>query len=121
MGCFSPGHRDVNKSIFLSKLSTDQVNYLNIALMLLTAAAAMVRPFELFLFSSAFLGPLHYLTEISWLHDRKYFTRGRYDYVPLIFFAGVITLIDMEVVPGIPGWLRVVVTYIAFGGALVFA
>ena len=33
-------------------------------------------PFELFLFSYAVLGPLHYLTEISWLHDRKYFTEG---------------------------------------------
>jgi hypothetical protein len=33
-------------------------------------------PFELFLFSYAVLGPLHYLTEISWLHDRKYFTES---------------------------------------------
>jgi hypothetical protein len=120
MGCLFPGHRDVNTSTFLSKLSTDQVNYLNIALMLLTAAAAMVRPFELFLFAYAFLGPLHYLTEISWLHDRKYFTRGRYDYIPLVVFAAVIAILDMQVVSGIPGWLRVVVTYIAFGSALVF-
>src|SRR2546430_5445042 len=34
-------------------------------------------PFELFLFSYAVLGPLHYLTEISWLHDRKYFVQAR--------------------------------------------
>jgi hypothetical protein len=110
----------VNKPDFLPRLSTDQVNYLNICLMLVTAAVAMVRPFELFLFAYAFLGPLHYLTEISWLHDRKYFTRGKYDYIPLVVFAGLIAIIDMEVVSGIPGWLRVVVTYIAFGSALVF-
>lgn len=55
------------------KLSTDQTNYLNIGLMILSCAVAFIYPFELFLFSYAVLGPLHYLTEISWLHDRKYF------------------------------------------------
>jgi hypothetical protein len=38
---------------------------------------AYLFPFELFLFSYAVLGPLHYLTEISWLHDRKYFVEAR--------------------------------------------
>jgi hypothetical protein len=55
------------------KLNTDQLNYLNVGLMLLSCAAAYAFPFELFLFSYAVLGPLHYLTEISWLHDRNYF------------------------------------------------
>jgi hypothetical protein len=32
-------------------------------------------PFHVFLAAYAILGPLHYLTEISWLHDRGYFTR----------------------------------------------
>src|ERR1043165_8502495 len=41
--------------------------------MIFSCVAAFVLPFELFLFSYAVLGPLHYLTEISWLHDRKYF------------------------------------------------
>jgi hypothetical protein len=54
----------------------DTVNYLNIGLMLLSCLAAYVFPFELFLFSYAVLGPLHYLTEISWLHDRKYFVKA---------------------------------------------
>ena len=30
-------------------------------------------PFELLLLSYVVLGPAHYFTEISWLHDRKYF------------------------------------------------
>ncbi|MEA2718904.1 MAG: hypothetical protein QOJ39_768 [Candidatus Eremiobacteraeota bacterium] len=38
-----------------------------------SCVVAYVIPFELFLFSYAVLGPLHYLTEISWLHDRGYF------------------------------------------------
>jgi hypothetical protein len=55
------------------KPTADQINYLNIGLMTVSCAAAYAVPFELFLFSYAVLGPLHYLTEISWLHDRKYF------------------------------------------------
>src|SRR5947209_13065510 len=59
------------------KLTTRHVDWLNIALMLLSAAAAYIIPFELFLFAYAVLGPLHYLTEISWLHDRKYFVEAK--------------------------------------------
>src|SRR3979409_1123704 len=58
------------------KLTTNEVNYLNVGLMVVACILAYLIPFELFLFSYAVLGPLHYLTEISWLHDRKYFTEG---------------------------------------------
>ena len=34
-------------------------------------------PFELLLLSYVVLGPAHYFTEISWLHDRKYFLPHR--------------------------------------------
>jgi hypothetical protein len=57
-------------------LTTTQVNYLNIALMIVSCLLAFRFPFALFLFSYAVLGPLHYLTQISWLHERKYFTEG---------------------------------------------
>jgi hypothetical protein len=42
--------------------------------MVLACGAAVYAPFHVFLFAYAVLGPLHYLTEISWLHDRNYFT-----------------------------------------------
>lgn len=45
----------------------------HLALLLGALALAYVLPFELFLLSYAVLGPAHYLTEISWLHDRRYF------------------------------------------------
>ncbi|MEO7505623.1 MAG: hypothetical protein ABIZ95_00175 [Pyrinomonadaceae bacterium] len=61
------------------KLDNDQINYLNIGLMLVSGVLAFVIPFELFLFSYAVLGPLHYLTEISWLHDRGYFVESKRD------------------------------------------
>jgi len=55
--------------------------------MLITAVFAFFLPFETFLLAYAFLGPLHYLTEISWLHDRQYFTKGKYDFVPLLLIG----------------------------------
>ena len=58
-----------------ARTAADRINHLNSVLMVLSCAAAYVFPFELFLFSYAVLGPLHYLTEISWLHDRGYFAR----------------------------------------------
>ncbi len=65
----------------------DKINYLNIGLMLVTMVLAYYFPFETFLLAYAFLGPLHYLTEISWLHDRQYFTKGKYDFIPLLFIG----------------------------------
>ncbi|MES2566563.1 MAG: hypothetical protein V4565_06840 [Bacteroidota bacterium] len=65
----------------IGTLSNDQVHYANIGLMLLSAILAFILPFELFLFSYAILGPLHYLTEIGWLHKKNYFTKGKYDFV----------------------------------------
>lgn len=51
----------------------ESVERLNVVLMIVSCVAAFAAPFHLFLFSYAVLGPLHYLTEISWLHDREYF------------------------------------------------
>ena len=65
-------------------MTIDKVNYLNIGLMVLSCAVAFILPFELLLFSYVILGPLHYLTEISWLHKRQFFTPRRLDYRILI-------------------------------------
>jgi hypothetical protein len=65
----------------------ERINYINIGLMLISMFAAFTMPFEVFLFAYAFMGPLHYLTEISWLHDRNYFTKGKYDFWFLIFLC----------------------------------
>jgi len=54
---------------------SDTVNWLNIGLMMGACGAAIAAPYHVFLLAYAFLGPLHYLTEISWLHDRRYFAR----------------------------------------------
>lgn len=67
-----------------AKNSTDRINILNIALMIVSGLVAFVWPFYLFLVAYAVLGPLHYLTEISWLHDKKYYTGRKYDYLILV-------------------------------------
>lgn len=58
---------------------SDRINHLNSLLMVASCAAAFLVPFELFLLAYAVLGPLHYLTEISWIHDRGYFVGGDSD------------------------------------------
>lgn len=69
----------------------NRINYVNIGLMLISCMAAFIMPFEVFLFAYAFMGPLHYLTEISWLHDRKYFAKGKYDFLILLVIGVLLT------------------------------
>jgi hypothetical protein len=54
---------------------TDRLSWVNSGLMVAACAGAYLAPFYLFLFAYAVLGPLHYITEISWLHDRSYFAK----------------------------------------------
>lgn len=71
-----------------------QLDGINIGLMLVSLVLAYLLPFELFLFSYAVLGPLHYLTEISWLHQKKYYIPGKKTFV---YFAVVATLVGLLV------------------------
>ena len=85
--------------------------------MILAAIIAYIVPFELFLFAYAVLGPLHYLTEISWLHDRKYFSTGKFDYLWLALPAVPITasfFVDLSEYQNLNSHLM----WIAFGGAI---
>lgn len=53
------------------------IDLINVWLLIVSFIIAIYLPFELFLFSYAILGPLHYLTEINWLDDKKYFIKSR--------------------------------------------
>ena len=102
------------------KLTVTQVNYINILLMLIAGVCAFFRPFETFLFAYAFLGPAHYLTEISWLHDRNYFTKRKYDWVFLLLAGVVITMANFGLLPKLPQNASTVIIFVAFFGSLVF-
>lgn len=100
----------------LAKVNIDK---LNIFLMLLSALTAFFIPFELFLFVYAFLGPLHYLTEINWLHQKGYYTTSKNDYKLLLF---LIFLIGISVFSPLSKYLRVFLpVFIAFGFLSAFA
>ncbi len=58
-------------------MNSKKIDILNIGLIFISLLLAFKLPFELFLFSYAVLGPLHYLTEINWLRDRSYFIKDR--------------------------------------------
>ena len=66
--------------------------------MLLSLYLALLFPFELFLFSYIVLGPLHYMTEISWLKDRDFFVRNQLDMRLLMILAlsGILFLVSLD-------------------------
>lgn len=102
--------------------ATDKIDVLNIGLMIVSCVVAMIVPFELFLLVYAFLGPLHYLTEISWLHDRNYFTKGKYDALILLGVGILLTLKYFGDSIGLvfPDGMDANLMFIAFLSALIF-
>jgi hypothetical protein len=79
---------------FVQKALTTEkgVNLTNIGLMLISTAIAFVIPFKLFLFVYAVLGPLHYLTEISWLDRKNFFIEKKWHVWPYILVAILLTI-----------------------------
>ena len=77
-------------------MKSTSIDILNIGLLIVAFIAAIFLPFELFLFSYAFLGPLHYLTEINWLDDKTYFIKPKLIIKRLfIVFAIVIAILPL--------------------------
>ena len=82
---------------------------LHLGLMLVAVGAAYLVPFELLLLSYAVLGPAHYFTEISWLHDRKYFLPHRGIGLALVIAAITAVLIAKPWWFGLIVWSALVV------------
>jgi len=61
-------------------------------------------PFELLLLAYVVLGPAHYATEISWLHDRKYFLPQRGIAIGLAAVAVIAAMIDNATWFGLVMW-----------------
>lgn len=86
-----------------------KLHQLNSVLLLAALVLALIWPFETFLFAYAVLGPLHYLTEISWLHDRKYFLPRTGDRV--VLWIGLAVLLLTSNLSGRPGLLAPLVDH----------
>lgn len=102
----------------LPKLNIDQVN---IMLMLVSCGIAFAIPFELVLISYAFLGPAHYLTEISWLHDRDYFTGVKWIWAPLTLMVVAMLSLTLFTKDNLTGTYLILCTAFALSGALALA
>lgn len=57
----------------MARLLTDQ-HRSNFLALLVSAAAAIAAPLQTFLIVYAFIGPLHYLTEIAWLRKKNFYS-----------------------------------------------
>ncbi len=78
----------------------DKVNYLNVFLMFASLGIALFYPFELFLFFYIIVGPLHYITEISWLEKKQFFLLNKKHVVlPLfsIIFFGIVLFFPNQI------------------------
>ena len=75
-----------------NKMTTINTDKLNIGFLFLSLIIAIILPFELFLFSYAILGPMHYLTEINWLKSKTYFSKTA---KPAYILIGIVTLISL--------------------------
>jgi hypothetical protein len=81
------------------------IDAVHLGLMLAALAITYLVPFELLLLSYVVLGPAHYFTEISWLHDRKYFLPRRNIAFGLAGVAVVAALIDNAARFGFVIWM----------------
>ena len=81
----------------------------HLGLMLSALALTYLVPFELLLLAYVVLGPAHYATEISWLHDRKYFLPQRGIAIGLAGIAVIAAIIDNAAWFGFVMWSAFVV------------
>ena len=82
---------------------------IHLALMLAALGLAYLLPFELVLLSYVVLGPAHYLTEISWLHDRSYFLPHRGIALTLIVVAVAASFLESAFWFGVIVWTAFIV------------
>jgi hypothetical protein len=100
------------------------VDSVNAILIIMTAVAAFLWPFEVFLFAYAFFGPLHYLTEISWLEKRNFFVVNKYFVWFLVFIGVVLFILHLQifvVAPDVVFLLAAVLIAAAYMLALLYA
>jgi hypothetical protein len=84
----------------------------NIGLIMVSLILALIMPFRLFLIAYAILGPLHYLTEVNWLHEKDYFLATK---KWLVVGAISVTLI---VLPKVASFLNLIDHEVLFGKAM---
>jgi hypothetical protein len=85
-------------------------DWVHFALMVAALGLAYAMPFELLILARAVLGPAHYTTEISWLHDRGYFLKRRSVAAVLAIVAVGVSLANYAPWSGFIIWAAFVVS-----------
>ena len=93
-----------------------RADVVHLGLMLSALALAYVLPFELLLIAYAVLGPAHYLTEISWLHDRQYFLSAKPIALALAAVSVAAVSVSSVLDSGLLIWIAFVGAAVAIGG-----
>jgi hypothetical protein len=93
-----------------------RADVVHLGLMLLALGLAYLLPFELLLIAYAVLGPAHYLTEISWLHDRQYFLSAKP--IAMLLAAVAVAAVSVSNAPdsGLLIWIAFVGAALSIGG-----
>lgn len=58
-------------------MEAKKIEIVNIALIPICLVLSYYLPFRVLIYSYAILGPIHYLTEINWLNENKYFSKSK--------------------------------------------
>ncbi len=98
-------------------MDVKKIDSINIVFIAIALWVAVKIPFELFLFSYAILGPLHYLTEIAWLDKKNYFFKAHKKWtIPLILLAVLVAVYPIFNLINIPIKNHVVETMLGIMG-----
>ncbi len=105
---WSSGRCRLRASAEMVSCAMRRTDAVHLGLMLSALGLTYVVPFELLLLSYVILGPVHYTTEISWLHDRNYFLPHRGVALALAMVAIGAALIDSASWFGFAMWSALV-------------
>lgn len=86
-------------------MNAKEIDIVNVILIIVSLTLAFNLPFQLFLFSYAFLGPLHYTTEINWLKEKNYFLKDT-KWIALFILCSLLVALPLFLKLELPGHIN---------------
>jgi hypothetical protein len=94
----------------------------NFLALVVSAVAASVAPLQVFIFVYAFVGPLHYLTEIAWLKKKQFYFRdgvvSEQTYVAMAALLCAVASVDFYVHRGLTGYAIGILMVVSLGAVV---
>lgn len=106
-----------------------KIEWVNIGLIPICLILSYFLPLRVLLYSYAFLGPLHYMTEINWLNENQFFSKSKkLAWLLLGSLTLVLSFPHFFFIPGIhewaetiPGWLNHMRDLSTYGDTLILS